>query len=222
MVKPIKKRDADATKSAILHAAEELFAAKGFEGTSISDISQKSGSSGPLILFHFKEKKGIYEAVKAAIVKRYDKEHKMKPKYENSFKTFLEDLVETMSVFYRDNPNMTRIANWARLEGDIEPWPGEEEWLHLYINEIDEAQNRGEVRDDLSPFNILIMISGAIHTWWEYHDHFMRRLGKPIDTSVMDEQFARQLLSFVLRGLSPAVDASNDPSKNPGESTDSD
>ncbi len=198
-----KTRDAEATKKTVLQAAERLFAEKGFAGTTLREIAEASGASGPLIVFHFKDKQGVYEAVKAAIIRRFFAAHDETPLPEASFRSFLEHILRAMFRFYRDNPSMLRLANWGRLEGNTDPWPGEEEWHHACWDRIRQAQECGEIRADLTPLNISIFICGAVHIWWEYHKHFLEhtmetRKGK-IDA---DEFYLSQCLSFVQQGLS--------------------
>ncbi|MCK5804666.1 MAG: helix-turn-helix transcriptional regulator, partial [Lentisphaeria bacterium] len=94
-------RDAAATKAAIITAAEELFAERGFAGTSINKISEKSGASGPLIIFHFKGKNGLYEAVKVAIVKRYSECLPAPLDSNKPFHESLENIVKSMFSFYK-------------------------------------------------------------------------------------------------------------------------
>lgn len=204
MVSSKKIRDADATKGQILEAAETLFADKGFAGTTLREISEASGASGSLIVFHFKDKQGVYDAVKAAIINRYIDTDSRNPPPDDSFQSFIEHVLTSIFQFYRDNPTMMRLANWGRLEGDIDPWPGEDEWHHVYRERIRQAQERGEIRDDLTPLNISIMICGAMHIWWEYHEHFLRHMAAEEDKLEADDFYLQQCLSFVLQGLSNA------------------
>lgn len=204
MAKPgTKIRNAEATKSIILNAAEEIFAEKGFAGTSIREISEKSGLSGPLILFHFQNKEGVYDGVKTAVVKRYTASQSGMPDYNGNATDFIKDLIQSMFAFYRDNPTMMRLANWARLEGDMDPWPGEDKLHHVYEDFLRDAQLKREIRDDISPFNISAIICGAVHIWWEYHDHFLQHERSRGVKEHIDERYLNQLLAFVLRGLSP-------------------
>ncbi|RMD71924.1 MAG: TetR/AcrR family transcriptional regulator, partial [Gammaproteobacteria bacterium] len=48
---------------AILEAAEALFAERGFDAVSLSDIAQKAGMAKSSILHHFRSKEGLYLAV---------------------------------------------------------------------------------------------------------------------------------------------------------------
>ncbi len=198
-----KTRDAERTKEQILEAAEKLFAEKGFAGTSLRELSEASGASGPLIVFHFKDKKGVYESVKASIISRYiaaDRENLFE---DDSFHSFLKQLLASMFQFYRDNPTMMRLANWGRLEGETDPWPGEDKLHHEYCQRIRQAQELGEIRDDLTPLNISIMICGAVHFWWEYHEHFIKHqaAGAQLSPTDADDFYFQQCFLFVTRGL---------------------
>jgi TetR/AcrR family transcriptional regulator len=202
MAMPDKRlRDAEATRGRILRVAEKLFAQKGYAGTTFRDIAKRSKVSGPLIVFHFENKRGLYDAVKASIIGRFFAARDESPLPDESFHAFLEHVLRAMFRFYRDNPRMMRLANWGRLEGDHDPWPGEDEWHHVFWERIRQAQQRGEIRGDLTPLNISIMISGAMHIWWEYHEHFMQHLGHDQATDSADEEFFQQCMAFVLRGL---------------------
>lgn len=206
MAKSAKTRNAEATKLSVLQAAELIFAERGFAGASIREISEKSGVSGPLILFHFKNKEGIYEAVKTAIIQRYADGQCADSGCTGSIRSFVGNMIDSMFVFYRDNPTMLRLANWDHLEGAVDPWPGEDELHHVYEKRLREAQLRGEIRDDMSPFHISAIICGAVRIWWEFHAHFIKHAGKADGSAVMDEEYARQLLNFMLRGLSPSLE----------------
>ena len=200
-----RRRDREGTKAAILEAAEELFAARGFAGTSLSQVAAKSGTSGPLVVFHFKDKRGLYQAVKAAIVERHVDYGAGLP-HEGPFVEGLEALVRSMFAFYRDNPTMMRLANWGRLEGDLEPWPGEEQWHHLYVDRLRAAQRRGELRDDIAPYRALVLISGTLHVWWEYREHLLRDLEAFGEAEGADEAYLEEVLRVLKGGLLPAAE----------------
>jgi TetR/AcrR family transcriptional regulator len=205
----MKTRDAEATKAAILAAAEELFAERGFAGTPISRISERSGASGPLIIFHFKDKRGLYKAVKAAIARRYSEYLPAPIEEAEGLEDILQNIMHTMFSYYRENPTLMRIANWTNLEGNDESWDGESDWHHRYIDQIRAAQGKGEIRDDISPYRILVIITGAIHVWWEYHGHLLRDLSQSETPEVADERYFEELKAVLLRGLSPAPDPAN-------------
>lgn len=203
--KPKKTRDAETTKKAILAAAEDLFSEEGYCGTSIAEISKKSGVSGPLIVFHFKNKRGVYKAVKEAIVKRYSECLPEPVKEVETLYGIIRNIMKAMFSYYQNNPTMMRICNWSTLEGRDEPWGGESEWHHIYIDQISKAQEKGEIRKDISPYQILIIVTGAIHVWWEFHDHMLRDVCLLDDPEKANEDYYNSLEAVLLRGLTPAT-----------------
>lgn len=58
-----EKRDADATRRALLDAGAVLFPEKGFEGVSVEDLAERAGVNKALISYHFGGKRGLYVAV---------------------------------------------------------------------------------------------------------------------------------------------------------------
>ncbi len=210
-----RQRDAEVTKAAILQAAEELFADKGYAGTTLREISEQSGASGPLIIFHFEDKRGVYNAVKGEIIRRYIHSGSSNPPTDETFEAFIRHTLVFMFDFYRENPTMMKLANWGRLEGDNEPWPGEAEWHHVYRKRLQQAQQNGEIRADITPLNISIIICGAVHIWWEYHEHFIEHVMQEDDrTSNPDDSYLEQCLAFILHGLGVATRATSQKTTN--------
>ncbi|HMC83468.1 MAG TPA: helix-turn-helix domain-containing protein, partial [Candidatus Polarisedimenticolia bacterium] len=60
------KKRSDATREALLDAATELFARRGFDGASVELIARKAGVNKAMINYHFRGKKGLYDAILAA------------------------------------------------------------------------------------------------------------------------------------------------------------
>jgi len=58
---------ASRTRGAVLEAAEELFSARGFDGTRLEDIAERVGIRRASIVYYFKDKRELYEAVLASV-----------------------------------------------------------------------------------------------------------------------------------------------------------
>ena len=58
-----RKESADATREAILHEAERVFAATGFSAARLEDIADAVGIRRPSLLYHFSTKRMLYDAV---------------------------------------------------------------------------------------------------------------------------------------------------------------
>ncbi|MFY9555791.1 MAG: CerR family C-terminal domain-containing protein [Blastocatellia bacterium] len=57
------KTDDPEARAKIAAAAEELFAARGFDGTAIRDIARKAAVNGAMIHYYFGSKEGLYRAI---------------------------------------------------------------------------------------------------------------------------------------------------------------
>lgn len=62
---PSRKRDATATKAALLDAAAELFADRGFDRTTVRDIAHRAGVNQALLFRYFGSKDALFEHVMA-------------------------------------------------------------------------------------------------------------------------------------------------------------
>ena len=202
MVTSTRTRDAEATKRKILNSAEKLFAEKGYTGTSIREISRDCGCSGPLILFHFKSKENLITAVKEALIDRCRILIPFDMDEDAGIDACIEVLCKVIFYFHRDNPTALKIANWDCMAGQVDEWPGEEKLHEMAISQIIQAQEQGVIRGDIEPVKLMIMISGAIQIWWEYRDHIQEKHNLE-DAEVEDEKYLRQVISLVVRGMTP-------------------
>ena len=57
------KADAEATRTALLDAAEQLFQARGVSGTSLQDIASAAGTTRGAIYWHFQDKAHLFNAM---------------------------------------------------------------------------------------------------------------------------------------------------------------
>ncbi len=64
--------DNNETKDSILKAAEELFSEKGFDGTSVNEITEKAGVNKPLIYYYFKSKEGLLNYMTDTLLKQME------------------------------------------------------------------------------------------------------------------------------------------------------
>ena len=58
-----RHRHPDATREALIRAATELFALRGFDGATIDEIATKAGANKALISYYFRGKRGLYTAI---------------------------------------------------------------------------------------------------------------------------------------------------------------
>ena len=63
---PGRRRDAAATRDALLTAGGELFAERGYDGVPVAAIAQKAGVNKAMINYHFGGKRKLYLAIVTA------------------------------------------------------------------------------------------------------------------------------------------------------------
>jgi len=191
-----RTRDPDATREAVLAAAERLFAEQGFANTSLRDLSSASGVSHPLIHHHFGSKEGLYLAVKRRLVENYAQRFPSAARAVNRPLNIGSELRRLME-YIGGNPLLLRLCAWTRLEGDRQVWPGEPDIFDTIRRRIEISQRRKLIREDLDPQYLTIMLVGLVFFWLDNREHFAHRFGPDID----DKDYLRQAIEILERGI---------------------
>jgi TetR/AcrR family transcriptional regulator len=194
-------RDPESTRSAVLTAAERLFAENGFAATSMRDISNASGVSHPLIHHHFGSKEDLYRAVKQRLVEGYAKRFPHAAKAVNRPLNIGAEMRRIMD-YIGSNPMLLRLCARTHVEGDKQVWPGEPTILDTLRRRIQVSQRRKLIRDDIDPNYLSIMVLGLVYFWLEGRDHFAQRFGERVN----DKDYLQAAVAIVERGLAPEDD----------------
>ncbi len=120
-----REHDAEGTRAAILHAAEEVFAEHGFDGARIDAIAAKSGYNKSLIFHYFTDKLGLYTAVVARMIEESDYLtsatlyiYSDASVYDAAWlRSFLEMTVRGAFDYLLAHPKSLRIITWEAAEG---------------------------------------------------------------------------------------------------------
>jgi TetR/AcrR family transcriptional regulator len=190
-------RDPEATRAAVLAAAEKLFAEKGFANTSLRDISNASGVSHPLIHHHFGSKEELYQAVKRRLVENYAQRFPHAARAVNRPLNLGPELRRLMA-YIGDNPMLLRLCAWTRLEGDRQVWPGEPDMFETIRRRIEVSQRRKLIREDLDPTYLTVIFMGMVIFWLDNREHFSHRFGPELN----DKDYLRQAIEILERGIS--------------------
>lgn len=196
-------RDPEGTKTAVLDAAERLFAEEGFAATSMRDISTASGISHPLIHHHFGSKESLYTAVKRRLAEGYARRFPRAARAVNRPVGIRAEMRRIMT-FLGDSPMLLRLCLRTRLDRDKQVWPGEPDMLDTLRGRIRVSQERGLIRNDLNPTHLSLMMLGLVHFWVENREHFAERFGDAVN----EQDYLRQAIALVERGASPLPNAS--------------
>ena len=196
-----RTRDAEATREAVLVAAETLFAEQGFDATSMRDISSASGVSHPLIHHHFGSKQDLYDAVKRRLVEGYAKRFPHAARAVNR-PINLEAEMHRLMDYIGGNPVLLKLCARTQLEDNKQVWPGEPDVFTTLQRRIEVSQERGLVRSDLSSQYLSIMVIALVHFWAQGRECFMQRFGGAVN----DDEFIEQAIAVLEQGMSPPAD----------------
>jgi TetR/AcrR family transcriptional regulator len=188
------------TPTAVLRAAERVFAKQGFAGTSMRDISRASGVSQPLIHHYFRTKRDLYNEIKRQMIRRFD------AYWTDTVRELANDecvpgaVLRRIFEFMKDNPTVLRVGAWSQLEGDNAPWPGELEALERVSCVFSAAQADGSMRSNLNPTLLTILVEGFMFSWWEYRDNYVRLYEGMPESENLDEKVLEVMTEVFLRG----------------------
>jgi AcrR family transcriptional regulator len=163
-MQPLTRPSADKTRAAILKAATALFAEHGYSGVSTNDIARTSKISQSLLYHHFKNKEGLWEAVRQDISAKFYQQHTITYDPHLDLKTFLTNTVITRFNFLKNNPNIFKIIYWQRFitktqKSQMTQNEYKDKWYDLLKN----LQQQGKIRDDYSVEMIALLIRNTIH-----------------------------------------------------------
>lgn len=141
------------TREKILNSARALFVVHGYMGTSIGKIAKDAGVNHSLVFHHFKNKSALWMEVKLAIVNESKERESTLPSIELPFKMFLTQMVQQVSRFYQNNPDIVRMIQWQRLDVaqsnriGITPSVESSRWLDAFSH----YQKKGEMIPTIKP-----------------------------------------------------------------------
>lgn len=139
-------------KTRILDAAEELFANKGYEATSIVDIADLVGVRGPAIYKHYASKAEVYKAV-------VDRLFAPMKTYMARRGSLAEDqsfeLLEKLVKHHIDNPNISRIIQQATLNSGDHLDRLVDDWYRPFFTGI--LQQTGAMTSVIMAFHSMLL-----------------------------------------------------------------
>jgi AcrR family transcriptional regulator len=111
------KADDPEARAKIAAAAEELFAARGFDGTAIRDIARKAGVNGAMIHYYFGNKEGLYRAMLEGAATSVRTLLVETTRRSGSSKDRLSRFVDAYASYMLSQPNLARILYREMLTG---------------------------------------------------------------------------------------------------------
>lgn len=198
-----KKRDAAGTRAAVMAGAEELFAERGYHGTSIAAVAAASDISDGLILYHFGSKDGLYQAVLEEVSRRYAavlqniRDDTLPPAL------MLRKAMEAVFEFWRSDKTYQRLSLWAHLEGRDMPSSSEAHLTAGLAAYLADLQAQGRFPAGIDPAVFLSAIIGPIHFWFRYRKNFAGILQLEESEEELDRRFLEQHTAMLAAHFHP-------------------
>ncbi len=205
----IARRDPEATRKAILDAAEEVFLDRGVADATTSEIARMAGVTKSLIHHHFGSKDALWREVKLRRFREYgDAQRTMLEESEGPpGEQLLRDSMEMYFRFLQANPEMVRLLAWMYLEDDSDCGDLDRDLTELGVDRIRQSQTEGRFRDDIDPHHILLAFLALTQHWFHFRDPFLEDTGLVGPRSELDEQFLDTLLKIFFEGILPRGNA---------------
>lgn len=163
--KRTRQRDGDATRAAILAAAEELFASVGVRGATFEAIAERANVGKSMIPYHFTDKQRLYEAVLDAavsdVVGRARAEFSQHEAPAEQLRSFIRSFGEAIAA----RPTLPAMIMREMFAGEEMQRPGALAKLSEFLKTTTEIYTRGKKRGEfraLDPHMLHLIIVGAL------------------------------------------------------------
>lgn len=157
------KTDDPEARAKILAAAEELFAVRGFAGTSVRDIARSAGVNGAMIHYYFGNKEGLYRAIIESAASTVRTLLITATSNAQTLEETLSRFVSGYAKYIFSHPNLARVlhrellAGGAYLKQMMQPATN----YRILREALSDAVRRGDMRKidvDLAPISLMGMI----------------------------------------------------------------
>lgn len=182
----------------ILKAAEGIFAQKGFQSATISDIAKKAKVSEATIYEYFSSKEELLFAIPAQTIKEYHEKNQEILPYIQGATDKLRFLIKRHLGLYAENPDYANVVmlnlkvNRNFLKTDA--YKIVQSSADKYLQIIKQGIDSGELRSDINPFVVRSMIWGTI-------EHSVTRksmLGKPSNLHSLADDIASTVFDGII------------------------
>ena len=200
-----RRRDPEATRKAIMDAAEDLFVLTGPAGTSMSRIARRADVTKSLIHHHFGSKEELWEAVQERHFAQYFEIQMALLEQYDSTEMLLEESLVAYFRFLQSDPRSVRFMSWRFVEeedGQCAADP-EKQLFEIGIQKIREAQEKGRIRSDLEPFFIIKTLIALPFAWFQTHCMTLSMLDSDIEATELDERYMREMMKIFFEGVRP-------------------
>ena len=203
------RRDAAATREALIAAAVAEFSRNGFAGARVDEIANTAGVNKQLVYHYFESKQGLYlvalESVYAEIREKEQRlslgelapEEAMAQLVGFSF-DYLAEHPEFIALLADENRNQGQhILESERLQKMHSPF------IDMLEATLERGVNSGVFRPDFDAINLYISIAGISYFFFSNNFTLSAIFGKRLGSRAALAQRRRHVIEFALNALRP-------------------
>ncbi|MGD8438969.1 MAG: TetR/AcrR family transcriptional regulator [Holophagae bacterium] len=201
-------RHPEATRAAIIEAAEALFLEKGYGATAMSAIASRAGVTKSLLHHHYNSKANLWAEVKQRRFRHYAEVQlaMIQDAPDDEGAKVLRDSFEFYYRFLQQNPELVKIMAWVFLEQDANQdvcLKIDDELMDAGAERIKRGQQQGFLRDDVDPRFLLFTFLGICQHWFQDRHHVVQHVGPDVPDEVLDEKYLRDAMKIFFEGVLP-------------------
>lgn len=197
----VRKRDPDATRAAILDAAEALFLQLGPAATPVSQIARRAAVTKSLIHHHFGSKEELWVELKRRHFEQYYKAQKDMLTSSKAATDLLHDSIIAYFRFLQADPRSVRFMSWRFVEFDDPCLSDEDELFELGIERIREAQEAGALRSDMEPISMIKAFLAMTLHWFQTKPMLGQMYEDPMDIEELEEKYLQDIVRIFFDGV---------------------
>lgn len=159
---PGQRRNPEATRERILRSAEREFAGRGFQGARLRQIAVGARTSVPLVIHHFSDKQGLYQAVVERLVTKVSA---VGQRAAESTAADLSSLLDGMRALAQLHPDEIILLHQVlrggagSLEASLRPLRDVREQV---VRQLRRAKRAGGLPRAVEPVLLAIALVGAL------------------------------------------------------------
>lgn len=196
------------TKQALLDAAVSLFAEKGFDGTTVKDISDKAGVNVSLVSYHFEGKEGLYRTCmmqfgshRLEAAQRILQAPTTLEECRVRFEMFIEDMI----VWWLEQPNLCKIVQReSQMNFPIAKDVFENTFLKTFdtfIAFVKSGQQKKFLRADVDVPMVAGIIFGGLVSSMEKKDLSAKYFGMSMEDAEFRKKMKQQISMLFFQGV---------------------
>lgn len=199
-------RDADRERSRrkLLTVAARLFAARGFHGVSVGEISTAARLSKRMPYYYFGSKEALYREVLAESYQQIERVEFKAVQTGASGVERIEALMRAYFRFLQDHPEFTQLLQWENLNKGRhlpEDFLNKLPFLTRFHQIIAEETARGHFRADLNSSHLFINLIGLCFIYFSNRYSLSRMLGLDLASRAELDRAIRQGLTVFFQGV---------------------